>query len=87
MGTISVYVWVTRKHESDRTQDPTTMATPLVPLHVAPNTKCFPTAGAWTFERFLPRVRVAVDPEAGRPREGLVARLADVSILGLRERC
>jgi hypothetical protein len=31
-------------------------------------------------------VRVAVDAEAGRPREGLVARLADVAVLGLWER-
>lgn len=59
---------------------------PLMSLHVAPHTKRLAAPGMRALERLLARVRVAVDPQRARPRERLVARLADVAVLTLRER-
>lgn len=61
-----MYVYANdKKLGSKRTQDPTAVTTSLVPFHVTPNAEGFAATGAWTFERFLARVRMAVDPEAG----------------------
>ena len=49
------------------------MTPPFMPLHVAPYAKRLATAGVGTLERLLPAVRVAVDAEAARSAEGLVA--------------
>lgn len=56
----------------------------LVPLHIAPDAEGFPAARVRAAERLLARVRVRVDLQARRAREGLVARLADVALLRLR---
>ena len=54
-------------------------------LHVASHAERLAAAREGALERLLARVRVAVDPERAGPREGLVARLADVPILALGE--
>src|SRR5690606_22102402 len=59
---------------------------PLMSLHIAPHAKRFAAPGVRALERLLARMRVAVDPQRARPRERLVARLADVAVLTLRER-
>ncbi len=63
------------------------MTSSLVPFHVTPHAERFPTSGVGTFERFFSRVRVAVDPQAGRSRKRLVARLTHVPILRLAREC
>lgn len=62
------------------------VAAALVALHVAADAEGFATAGVRALERLLARVRVAVDSQRARARERLVARLAHVSVLRLRER-
>jgi hypothetical protein len=57
------------------------MATPLVPLHVAPHAKLLAASADGTAEWLLACVAVAVDLEAGRAREGFVAGWADVAVL------
>lgn len=61
------------------------VAAALVPLHVAPYTEGLSAAGERALERLLARVRVAVDPQRARPREGFVACRADVPVLALGE--
>lgn len=61
------------------------MTTPLMPLHIAPDTKSFGAAHVRALERLLARVRMAVDFETRGPAEGLVARGADVAVLRGRE--
>jgi len=61
------------------------VATPLVTLHVASDAEGFSATRVWALEGLLARVRMAVDPQRAGAREGLVARLADVPVLGLRE--
>lgn len=56
-----------------------------MPLHVTPDTEGLAAAGVGALERFLARVGVAVDAQRAGARECLVACLADVAILGLRE--
>lgn len=63
------------------------VATSLVTLHVASDAESLAASGVGTLEGFLTGVRVAVDSERAWPRESLVACLADVSVLALRERC
>ena len=60
------------------------MATTLVAFHVAPDAEGLATTGDWALEGFLASVGMAVDAKRTGTREGLVARLADVSILTLR---
>jgi hypothetical protein len=55
-------------------------------LHVASHAEGLAAARVRALEWLLSSVGVAVDPERARAREGLVASLADVAILGLRER-
>ena len=62
------------------------VASPLVTLHVAAHAKGLAAPGVRALEGLLARVRVAVDPERAGPRKGLVARLADVAVLGLGKR-
>jgi len=62
------------------------VATPLVSLHVAPDGEGLAATRVRALERLLARVGVAVDPEGAGSREGLVAGLANVPILALRER-
>lgn len=62
------------------------VAATLVSLHVAPHAEGLAAAGVRALEWLLSSVRVAVDPERAGARKGLVARLADVAILRLRER-
>ena len=62
------------------------VAAALVALHVAPDTEGLTAASVGALERLLARVRVAVDPQRARSRERLVARLAHVPVLRLRER-
>jgi hypothetical protein len=57
----------------------------LVSLHVASNAEGLSASCVWALVRLLSGVRVRVDPQAARSGEGLAARLADVSILRLRE--
>lgn len=61
------------------------VATPLVTLHVAANAECLAAARLRALERLLASVRVAVDAETARAAEGLVAGLADVTVLALGE--
>jgi hypothetical protein len=60
------------------------MAPPLVPLHIAANTKGFSAARVRALERLLAGVRVAVNFQARGSREGFVAGRTDVAFLGLR---
>ena len=62
------------------------VAAPLVSLHVASHAERFAAPGVWALERFLSRVRMAVNPQRAWSRECLVAGGADVPILTLRER-
>jgi hypothetical protein len=55
-------------------------------LHVAADAEGLAASRVRALERLLSRVRVAVDSEAAGAAEGLVACLADVAILALRER-
>ena len=55
-------------------------------FHVAAYAKGLATAGLGALERLLASVRVAVNAETARPAESLVAGLADVAILTLREK-
>lgn len=57
------------------------MAAPLVTLHVAADTEGLPAAHMGASEGLLARVTVGVDSQTGRPREGLVAGPADVSVM------
>ena len=57
-----------------------------MPLHVAPHAKRLAAPRVRALERLLARMRVAVDPQRARPRERLVARRADVTVLALGER-
>lgn len=57
------------------------MAAPLMPLHIAPDAKLLSAATDGTAEGLLACMAVAVDLEAGRARESLVARWADVAVL------
>lgn len=61
------------------------MATTLVSLHVASYAEGLAAAGMWALEWLLTGVRVAVDAKRARTGESLVACLADVAILRLRE--
>lgn len=61
------------------------MATALVSLHITSYTEGFAATGVGALERFLAGVRVAMNAQGARARESLVACLADVAILGLRE--
>lgn len=63
------------------------MAATFVSLHVASDAESLSTPLMWALEWLLPGMRVRVDSETGWTRESFVAGLADVSILGLRERC
>lgn len=63
------------------------VAAPLVALHVAAHAESLAAAGVRALERLLASVRVAVYPQGARAGECLVAGLADVAVLGLRERC
>lgn len=58
---------------------------PLVSFHVAAHTERLAAANVRALERLFARVRVAVDTQGARPRESLVACLADVTLLRLRE--
>jgi hypothetical protein len=57
------------------------MTAPLVPLHVAADTEGLPAAHMGASEGLLARVTVGMDSQTGRPREGLVAGPADVSVM------
>ncbi len=61
------------------------VAPALVTFHVAADAKRLAASQMGTLERLLARVRMGVDPETRRAGEGLVAGLADVAVLGLRE--
>ena len=61
------------------------VAAALVALHVAPDAEGLAAAGERALEGLLARVGVAVDAQRAGPREGLVAGLADVAVLALRE--
>ena len=62
------------------------MATPLVTLHVATHAEGLAAPGVRALEGLLAGMGVAVDAQGAGPREGLVAGLADVPVLRLRER-
>lgn len=61
------------------------MATTLVTLHVAAYAEGLAAPGVGALEGLLAGVGVAVDSQGAGPGEGLVAGLADVPVLGLRE--
>lgn len=61
------------------------MAASLVPLHVAPYAEGFSTAAMRAFEGLLAGMRMAVDSQRAWSTESLVAGLANVAILRLRE--
>lgn len=46
---------------------PTAMTPTFMPFHITPDAKCFPTAIVGTFERLLPSVRMAMNPQTGWP--------------------
>src|SRR5579859_5036722 len=60
------------------------MAALLVSLHVAPNAKVLSAALVLAFVRLLARMRIGVDFKGTWPREGFIARRADVPFLGGR---
>ena len=59
------------------------VAAPLVSLHIAPDAKRLSTAGMWTSVRLLARMAVAVDPETARPGEGLATDATEVPFVCL----
>lgn len=61
------------------------MTAALVTLHVASDAESLSASGLRAHERLLASVAVTVDPQATRSRKGLVARLANVSVLGRRK--
>ena len=61
-----------------------TMTTPLVPLHVTPDTKRLPTPSMRAPKRLLPRMTMAMDFQTTGAAKGLAARAAHIPILGLR---
>lgn len=61
------------------------MTTTLVSLHVASHAEGLATARLGTLVRLLSSMAMAVDAQTAWSREGLVARRADVAVLGLRE--
>ena len=61
----------------------TAMTTSLVSFHIAPHAKCFSAAFVGTLKWLLPCMRMTVDAKTRWPGESLVARGADVSVLGL----
>jgi hypothetical protein len=61
------------------------VTSPLMPFHVATHTERFATSRLRALVRLLARVTVAMDTQAARSRECLVACRADVAILGLRK--
>lgn len=64
------------------------MTSPLMSLHITPHTERLAATLMRTLEWLLSGMGMAVDPQTARTRECLVARLADISVLGLREaRC
>lgn len=63
------------------------MTAPFVSLHVTPDAEGFAAPRVRTLEGFLPGVAVAVDLQAARAGEGLLARRADVSVLHAGECC
>lgn len=62
------------------------MAATLVSLHVTADAERLATPGMRALERLLASVRVAVNSQAAWSAKGLVAGLADVTILALRIR-
>jgi hypothetical protein len=61
------------------------VAAPLMALHVAANTEGLAASRVRALEGLLAGVGVAVDAKAARAAKGLVAGLADVAVLALRE--
>jgi hypothetical protein len=61
------------------------VATSLVSLHVAAHAESFATSRLRALVGLLASVAVAVNPQAARSRESLVAGRADVAILRLRK--
>lgn len=59
------------------------MATPLMALHVAAHRERLSTPSVRAAERLLTSVTVRVNPQARRPRKGLVAGAADVPVVVL----
>lgn len=62
------------------------MAAAFVALHVAANAEGFAASGVGALEGLLPSVGMTVNAQRAWARKGLVAGLADVAVLGLRER-
>jgi len=56
-----------------------------VAFHVASNAEGFPATSVRAFERLLAGVTMAVNAQAARPRERLVASRANVAVLRLGE--
>jgi hypothetical protein len=54
-------------------------------LHVASDAESLAAAGVRALEGLLASVRVAMDAQRARAREGLVASLADIAVLRLGE--
>jgi len=54
-----------------------------MPLHIASHAEGFAATHMRALERLFPGVRMAVDFETGRSREGFVAGRADVALLRL----
>jgi hypothetical protein len=61
------------------------MTSPLMSLHITPDAEGLATPRMRTLEWLLARMAVAVDPQAAGTGKCLVAGLADVSVLRLRE--
>ena len=61
----------------------TAVAPSFMSFHVAPHTESLSTAGMRAFERFLARMRVAMDLQAGGAGECFIAGLTYVAVLWL----
>ena len=61
------------------------MTTPLMPFHIASNAKRLTAARLRALVGLLARVAVAVNAQAARAGEGLVAGRTDVAVLRLRK--
>ena len=63
------------------------MTAAFVALHITAHAESLSTSRVRALERLLAGVRMTVDFQARRSRKSLVARLADVAVLGLRVSC
>ena len=72
-----------RNLDNSRRNRTSTVASPLMTLHVTAHRESLPATSVSAPERLLTRVAVGVDAQTGGPRERLVAGAADVAVMVL----